>query len=414
MTILHIIRREFLTRVRRKTFLMTTLLGPVIMAVMMILPYWLVSDDGGEVSNYQVLVHDPQQRLSGKTTELAGRELIFMETNAESVKTAYQNSDATAMLMLLGPNQATFYFKQKNPTQEALLKSEVQMALSENAPKLHWESSLLMGNDANKSGALLTFLSYASVIFIYFFIFLYGIQVMKGIVEEKTNRIIEVMVSTVRPWQLMLGKILGISLLGLTQFFVWFGLSGLLGWWLSDHFQMHRFSDEMLQQTLSQGVNADLAMEMNTLVSAFSQIDFGTFALVFTFYFLGGYLLYGALFAVVGSASDADTDTQQFIFPLTVPLLFSVIMVQPILKDVHSPVAKFMSIFPFTSPITMMARMPFLQTEGGFWGELLLSMLCLIIGFVVVTWIASRIYRVGILVYGKKVGYGDLLKWMKN
>jgi ABC-2 type transport system permease protein len=234
---------------------------------------------------------------------------------------------------------------------------------------------------------------------IYIFIFMYGTMVMRSVIEEKTNRIVEIIISSVKPFELMFGKIISVALVGLSQFVMWIILgsvflliaNGLL-------------STEVDITNLS--ANEGLVSEMNASLMA---LPIKTLLITFLIYFLGGYLLYGSLFAAIGSASDQETDSQQFIVPITIPLILSFILVQVIIDNPHSGLAYWLSMIPFTSPIIMIARIPF----GVPIHELILSITLLILGFLFTTWLAGKIYRVGILMYGKKISYKELWKWLK-
>jgi ABC-2 type transport system permease protein len=247
---------------------------------------------------------------------------------------------------------------------------------------------------------------------IYLSIFIYGAQVMRGVIEEKTNRIIEVIVSSVKPFQLMMGKILGIGAVGLTQFILWIVFSTGLTTLAASTLNTGKQLEKTEQTTNKENNKTDLSPENGSAAQQFfhaaNTIDFPYVISTFLFFFIGGYLLYSALFAAVGSAVDNETETQQFMLPITIPLIFTFIVgMNVIVNNPDSNLSFWMSIFPFTSPIAMMIRIPF----GVPTWQLILSMVLLIIGFVCTTWVASRIYRVGILMYGKKVSYKELVKW---
>lgn len=264
------------------------------------------------------------------------------------------------------------------------------------------EGEIKEDNSAINAGA-----GFVGAFFIYIFIFLYGVQVMKGVAEEKSNRIVEVIISSVKPFDLMMGKIIGIALVGLTQVFIWIGLSTLLIAIITPIIASMGMNPEEATE-LVQGTSGGVAPGMGMLGALF-QLDFLTLMLGFLFYFVTGYLLYSAMFAAIASAVDGETDTQQFMFPITLPLIFSIIIAQSVvLKDPHGELALLFSMIPFTAPIVMMVRLPF-GVEN--W-QLVLSMIFMIFGFIVITWLASRIYRVGILMYGKKPTYKELVKWM--
>ena len=260
-------------------------------------------------------------------------------------------------------------------------------------------------------------------ILIYFFVFLFGAQVMRGVMEEKSSRIVEIIVSSVKPFQLMMGKIIGIAMVGLTQFLIWifltFAIVGTVSAAMPDVF---RFTpQENIYISSSQSLNpAELQQQMqqiqqhNTpagqIMEALQAINYKIMILSFIFYFLGGYLLYAALFAAIGSAVDNEADTQQFMLPITIPMIFSIVMAQMVMNNPSGPVAFWLSIIPFTSPIIMMVRIPF----GVPWFDLWLSITLLILGFLGTTWLAAKIYRTGILMYGKKVSYKELWKWVRR
>ena len=265
-------------------------------------------------------------------------------------------------------------------------------------------------------------LGIVSGLLIYIFIFLFGSQVLRGVMEEKTSRIVEIIVSSVKPFQLMLGKITGVGLVGLTQFLIWiiltFSIVGLVRVSVPELFifspdeQVYINSTQMLNPQELQN-QMESIQQSNTpageLLAGLAAINFPVMIGSFIFFFLGGYLLYGALFAAIGAAVDNEADTQQFMLPITIPLLFSLIMAQMVMNNPSGNAAFWLSIIPFTSPVIMMVRLPF----GVPYTDLLLSVTLLIIGFLFATWIAAKIYRTGILMYGKKVTYAELWKWIR-
>ncbi|RYE02868.1 MAG: ABC transporter permease, partial [Sphingobacteriaceae bacterium] len=241
-------------------------------------------------------------------------------------------------------------------------------------------------------------------------------QVMRGVIEEKTNRVIEVIVSSVKPFQLMLGKILGVGLVGLTQFMLWIVLSTVVTNVAEKAFTQTEVQTEQssnsTQKTGDKNSIKQTQMPVSNPVMSFLNslkgINYGYIVGCFIFYFLSGYLLYSALFAAVGSAVDSETETQQFMFPITLPLLFTYILSFAFLvNNPDSTLAFWLSVIPFTAPIAMMVRIPF-GVPG--W-QLALSMLLMVAGFIFTTWVAARIYRVGVLMYGKKTSYKELAKW---
>ena len=264
------------------------------------------------------------------------------------------------------------------------------------------------GEKDSSSGAAMA-VGFAAAILIYMSLFIYGIQVMRGIIEEKTSRIIEVVISSVKPFQLMMGKIIGIGFVGLTQFLLWIVLSASLMTLATTIL----FKDKVEQVRSEMPMNKQVeAVSTNgpgmDIVNAVQTVQWTYILPVFIIFFFGGYMLYSALFAAVGSAVESDTETQQFMLPITLPLLFTYIMsFSFIVNNPDSSLSFWLSIIPFTSPIAMMVRLPFGVPN---W-ELALSIFLLIGGFIFTTWVASRIYRVGILMYGKKVSFKELGKW---
>ncbi len=257
-------------------------------------------------------------------------------------------------------------------------------------------------------------------ILIYFFIFLFGAQVMRGVIEEKVSRIVEVIVSSVKPFQLMMGKIIGVALVGLTQFMLWVVLTLALVTVFQTVMpdKMHKAQAteafnpaQRIPADASTAVIAEEEVEsdgISKITEALGSINYGIMIGAFLFYFLGGYLLYGAMFAAIGAAVDNETDTQQFMMPVTIPLILSIVMAQFVINNPEGPIAFWFSMIPFTSPIIMMVRIPF----GVPYWELALSMVLLTLTFIAAVWLAGRVYRTGILMYGKKVSWGEMWKWL--
>lgn len=271
------------------------------------------------------------------------------------------------------------------------------------------------GLEEGNSG-ITTIVGFIGAFLIYLFIFLYGVQVMKGVIEEKTNRIVEVIISSVKPFQLMMGKIVGIAMVGFTQFIIWVLLVTLLSAPVSS--LVMNLADIEPNQ-IAQNVAPNIAdstpqiqsVQPNTslnMLNGLSQLNVPLLLGLFIFYFIGGYLFYGALFAAVGSAVDNETDTQQFMMPITLPLIFSIAISQSIINAPNSTLSVWLSMIPFSSPVIMMVRLPF----GVPTIEIIASMLCMVLGFIATVWFAGRIYRIGILTYGKKPSYKDLAKWL--
>ena len=266
------------------------------------------------------------------------------------------------------------------------------------------------GAEESKNVGASTGIGFFGAILIYFFIFMYGVQIMRGVIEEKTSRIVEIIISSVKPFQLMMGKIVGIALVGLTQFLLWSILTGVIYVVVMSVLGIDPSTVSQANEMM-EGVDVP-GISDNQLVSSINEIKSLPLLQIFIsfiFYFLGGYLLYGALLAAVGSAVDSEADTQQFMLPITMPLIFSFVVAQTVMENPDGTMAFWLSIIPFTSPVIMMVRIPFGGVET--W-ELLLSMVLLVLGFLGTTWVAAKIYRTGILMYGKKVTYKELWKWL--
>lgn len=261
------------------------------------------------------------------------------------------------------------------------------------------------GEQSGSVGAS-TILGYIGAVLIYFFIFLYGVQIMRGVIEEKTNRIVEIIISSIKPFELMMGKITGIALVGLTQFTIWVVLVTVAGSSVSGLI-LAQFGQS--PELLNQSQAAAGGNEMGEILQALANFNFVYFIGMFLFYFIGGYLFYGALFAAIGSAVDSETDTQQFMLPITMPLIFSLVLAQSAIgTNPNGDLAFWLSVIPFSSPVVMMVRLPF---DVPVW-QVLVSMLSLILGFIFNVWLAGRIYRIGILMYGQKPSYKLILKWL--
>jgi ABC-2 type transport system permease protein len=394
----------------------------------MVIPIYLatISD-----KNDTILVLDESGLFAGKLKNEDSRTFVPMAGSLEAAKLAFLESDYTGLLYiprldLDQPAGIRLYSKSNASIAhkiaiEASLSREIEalrlqrsgvsrQMLEELKADISVATTNLSPEGEKDSNALVTTgAAWISAFLIYLFIFIYGVQIMRGVIEEKTSRIVEVIISSVRPFQLMMGKILGIAAVGLTQFLLWLILSGV-----ATSAVTASFRDELLAQrqaaTLGQPNPATpQAQEVAQALQGFDNLNLTLIVGCFVFYFLGGYLLYGALFGAVGAAVDNETDTQQFMLPITIPLILAFVVAQTvIIRNPDGPVAFWMSVIPFTSPIAMMLRVPF----GVPVWELLLSMLLLVAGFLATTWIAARIYRVGILMYGKKVNYRELSKWL--
>ncbi|WP_114781655.1 ABC transporter permease [Botryobacter ruber] len=433
-----IIQREYLTRVRKKSFIIMTFLTPLLLAAFLVVPAWLATvSDRSDV----VMVLDESGLFADKLESKKDMQFVTLQGSLEDAKKIYQETEYTALLHIpkiniQNPEGIKVYSKKNASLQtkvrlENMLEREIESQrfiasgierelLNKMKASISLTTVNLSDEGEKTNNAIVTSAAgLIGAVIIYFFIFLYGVQIMRGVIEEKTNRIIEVMISSVKPFQLMMGKIVGIAGVGLTQFLLWVVLSSVVVTGVQAAFGIKPAPSPLEQyeagraQATGEEVATDQeggAKEVVADVShALGNLNFPLILACFLFYFLGGYLLYGSLFGAIGAAVDNETDTQQFMFPITIPLIISFIMSYTVvLQNPDGPVAFWMSIIPFTSPIVMMVRVPF----GVPTWELLLSMGLLVGGFIFTTWLAGRIYRVGILMYGKRVNYKELSKWL--
>lgn len=427
--ILLIIKREYLTRVKKKSFIIMTLLGPIMMAGLMLVPIWLAIKDK-DIQHIEVI--DETKTFINQFENTATLQFTHEFRSIKSAKEKFFDENYTSILYIKkgdkDPEVQMFYKKQpgistiskiENTIEDCIKNIELESKfkitkeqISEIQPNITVKpiSISAEGEEESKNVGISTAIGFGGAILIYFFIFMYGVQIMRGVIEEKTSRIVEIIISSVKPFQLMMGKILGIALVGLTQFLLWTILTGTIYMVIMSAFSVDASSMPTQTEQLMQGANPNMSINpMQEIKEGFATIPIVQILVSFLFYFIGGYLLYGALLAAVGSAVDSEADTQQFMLPITIPLIFSFVVAQTVMENPDGVMAFWLSIIPFTSPVIMMVRIPFGGVET--W-ELLLSMLLLILGFLGTTWIAAKIYRTGILMYGKKVTYKELWKWL--
>ena len=453
-----IIGREYITRVRKKSFIIMTIIGPILFAAIIIVPGWLATLEDDEVKEIAVVECDANGQPVPDSLQFF-RDVI---PNKENLKFTYLNNmklqevlstfevvqyDGVLFLpqtLISAGKEASveFYFRKppslgmevhiakaledylfsnklivKNIPVEVIESLETKVNLAQIDWK-NWPSKKQDVTDAKRG------LGYASGFLIYMFIFMFGAQVMRGVLEEKTSRIVEVIVSSVSPFQLMMGKIIGIGLIGLTQFMAWIiftiGISSA-----AQVIFMPKPAMVQTQQAAATDImssNAALATEavqpdktenaalmLNGIMDQLGQINLLLVLGAFIFYFIGGYVLYGSLFAAIGAAADNETDTQQFMLPITIPLILGLFVMINSFLNPSGKLAFWFSLIPLTSPIVMMARIPF----GVPVSQLLASAALLILTFLGTTWLAAKIYRTGILMYGKKVSYRELWKWVR-
>ncbi len=442
-------QREYLTRVTKRSFIVLTLLVPLLIAALGFFVAKIAQSDNDAVDVVRVL-DASGQGLGTKLVPTARLQFVPVQGSLEAAKKDYLKSDDAGLLYLPAGLQlerpagiqlfakGNVSLRKQDAVENALDKmlTELKMRQSglsqEKLDELKSKVDVISvnldatGREKSSDARATSGISYVLALLIYLFIFVYGVQIMRGVGEEKSSRIMEVMLSSVKPFQLMMGKIVGIAAVGLTQFLLW----GILSWGAST-VVASLMLDKPAQATAATGI-VQPAADAGSLPTAASagpasaspataitartdifkvlgDLPLGTILFGFIVYFLGGYLLYGALFGALGAAVDDQTDTQQFMLPITMPLVLSYIIgVSVILRNPDGPVAFWMSMIPFTSPIAMVIRLPF----GVPAWQLGLSIFLLILGFLGTVWVAARIYRVGVLMYGKKVTYRELSKWM--
>lgn len=426
-----IIRREFLSRVRKRSFLVMTLLGPILFGGLMVAPALVASIPDGPKG---ILILDESGLLSESGIQSDDKhELRYLrplEYNKESALALLKEKEEYDVLFHVPLSEsgdpdfwkrnAALYGKEdvslglenyatdvleKAILEHKLLAENVDPAVVANARTKVDLKTFNLSESAERESAteIKIVVGYAAGFFIYIFIFLYSAQIMRGVIEEKTNRIVEVLISSVRPFQMMIGKIFGIGSVGVLQFAIWVILSIVIFQVASSAFLDTQLDPEQI------AAGAEVSTKGFDIIGQIESLPLYTILFGFLFFFVGGYLLYGALFAAVGAAVDSETDTQQFMAPLAIPLVLGLIVSSNVIENPHSDLAFWFSVIPFTSPIVMMVRIPF---DVPAW-ELALSMGMMIVGFLATTWFAGRIYRVGILMYGKKTSYKELWKWIR-
>jgi ABC-2 type transport system permease protein len=430
--ILLIFKREYITRVRNKTFLLSTFLLPIIMILFIFgSAYFAMSSK--EKFKRVAIVNDPGMFRSNIKSD-SSRMLFDFTSNVDSNNFSskgydailYLNNDSAERKFVvhskkqlgidgkqLIENRLNQAFENAELLKRGIRKETLDSINQSSSGKFSIENRLSSetGKSEQVNAAINYGVGFGSGILIYVTMFIFGAMVMRGVMEEKTNRIAEVMVSSVKPFQLMMGKILGIAAVGLTQLLLWIILITVL-FSLASYF----LPTEVIQQageankSLPGGMNnnSQMAMKMMDLQKDISNINWPLIIGCFLFYFLGGYLFYASLFAAIGSVINEDPqEAQALMLPITMPIIFGFIILSANLSTPDSKVMVWASMIPFTSPIVMMGRVP----SGVPWHHLAISMALLIIGFLFTTWLAGKIYRTGILMYGKKASWKEMIKW---
>ena len=429
-----IIKREYMTRVRKRSFLILTFLGPILMAAIYIIPIMLALNSSNE--NMRIAVVDESHWFEERFID--NKEHTFVTLPGQPIDSVKElvKSGIFDMALYVPPTQlnipsnAVVYSIRQVPMDvenyiSGVMKKEIEdqklMAKGVDpeivsAVKTDVNLQIMRMDDKGNEKETFTKVQFALGIglsmLVYMFIIFFGGQVMQGVAEEKTNRIIEVIISSVKPFQLMMGKVIGVSLVALTQFVLWILLTGALYLGFSAFLGLNNpeilsSGTVMTQEITSNNIMSNEAVQ--NIVQIAHSIDFGAIISCFLVFFILGYLLYATLYAAIGSLVDNNTDSQQFTLPITVPLLVAIISSFYIVNNPDSSLSVWLSMIPFTSPISMMVRIPF---GVPIW-QIIVSIAILAATFVAMTWIAAKIYRTGILMYGKKLSYKEIFKWLK-
>ena len=402
--VLQVAQREFVQKIRKKAFWIVSLISPLLIALLMIVPVWITMDSSG---NKLLLINGFNADFVSSMPKIPGVQIKWMEPNQSGDLLQKEGADYELRKNNLG--EIEFYYVTQNVLLEEFLKERVSNASGGFIIKdVKWESHLVL--EENNGRGVRELMAYMLAITVYIFIFMHGVQIMKGVIEEKNNRIIEVLLCTVKPFELMLGKIMGMSWVALVQFLIWGFLVVGLQLLISEEMQFEAFTAENIL-SMRQSPNQGAAVEVYAFMKVLAEINWLKLLFSFLFYFYVGFLAYGACFAIIGAASDADSDVQQFMFPLTLPLIGTFTVATKIISSPSGMLSEVLSYIPLTSPIAMPLRLPFDGDEVFLGSELLVSVLILFLFMVSMTWVASRIYRVGVLSYGQKTNFGTLIKW---
>jgi ABC-2 type transport system permease protein len=430
-----IIKREFLAKVKNKSFIILTILSPLLMVGLFSLIIFL-NEKNSEETHTVAFIDDTNQLASIFTDTASIKYINLTELGLDEAKLKTKElyygllhiqkkdslknlsegitffSEETPSLNLLGNIERKLEKKIRDLKIAQLHIDIEKIKATETTIEITTENFL--GEKSSKIGSILRMAvggGFGYLIFM--FIIIYGTSVMRSVIEEKTSRIIEVIISSVKPFQLMLGKIIGNALAGVLQFIIWMISLGFLMFAITSFFgiEMASSSSGMAQMNpeMIQQVQQTTGNELQLVLQEMKNLPIFTMFFSFIIYFLGGYLIYSSIYAAIGAAVDSETDTQQFMMPVLMPLIIAIYVGFSVIENPHGPIALGFSLFPLTSPIVMLMRIPF----GVPWWQIVTSMLLLIITFIAIVWFAAKIYRVGILMYGKKPTYKELYKWLK-
>lgn len=432
--ILLILKREYISRVKKKSFLLATFLMPILIGGLYALSIYLSVKDSDE--QFEIKVVDESGYLKNTLEDKGVAQFKIIDGVKDSIKNDVEKGDGFALLYipkidLYEPDGIELYTMQTpgieleddvdDAVEQALESAKMdnlglkQHTLDSIRTRVSIKSKSLTG-EASTTGSSIIAVAVGTLsgILIYMFIMIYGTQVMRAVMQEKTSKIVEILVSSVKPYQLMMGKIIGVALVGLTQFLLWMILTSAIlsigPLLLGVDAQVAADAANGMGVAGNTGSNAQALEAISKINGVIGQINIPLILGAFIYFFLTGYLFYAALFAMVGSAVDSEADTQQFMLPIMLPVIVSIMMLGPVIKDPGGDLAFWLSMIPFSSPIIMMVRIPF---DVPMW-QLMLSMLIMILGFMGTTWMAGRVYRIGILMHGSKVNFKVIFKWLMS
>ena len=430
-----IIKREYLTKVKNKSFIVMTILSPILVMILISVVAYLsqlnndkqrtifILDESGLVQDifksedntiYNILENMSLKNAKDlvKQTEAYGLLHVEKSKNLDSISNRIKfYSEDSPSITIISNLESKIDKKIENLK---LQEKGVDLSMIEaSKTNVNIAQESFDGEKTSKIDSVVKlFFGSAAGYLLFMFIIIYGNMIMRSVIEEKTSRIIEVIISSVKPMQLMLGKIIGTSLAGITQFIIWLFIGGALLFTVSVIFgietsQVQPPNQHMMQEAMQ---NSNINMQIQDVYNSLHHLPMTNLIIAFLLFFIGGYLLYSSLYAAIGAAVDNETDTQQFLLPVLIPLILAVyIGFFTVIEDPHGTISTIFSFIPFTSPVVMLMRIPF---GVPLWQQVV-SLLLLISTFMLTVWFAAKIYRVGILMYGKKPSYRELIKWVK-
>jgi len=442
-----IIKREYLTRVRKKSFLIMTILAPLLMAsLIVVMPLMMVS--GSKDHKKIAVIEEGSNIFKNVIPNTKDEDFVYLtDVNKNDLLKTF-DADGYYGILYIVPEaiNAPVLFSKNQPAigliehissslEKEIEKKKLQEYNIENLDSIlkqirtnvNLKTNIVdeSGGTTQTSTGISMALAYIGGFLMYMLVFMFGAQVMRGVIEEKVSRVVEVVVSSVKPIQLMMGKIIGVALVGLTQFMIWviltMGAVAILKTTVLKKTDMTEITQNMTQSIMTENqtpapASATQANAMSPEMQEFSRLfdnamnqNWPLIILSFIFYFITGYLLYASVFAAIGSAVDNETETQQFMLPVTIPIILGLVVAMGTMQNPESPLAFWFSLIPFTSPIVMMARIPF----GVPAWQLIVSMSLMVVTFLVFVWMAAKVYRTGILMYGKKASWKEIWKWLR-